>query len=469
MGLNPLQQTLAACALGVTLGAIAQARGLAPLRDRVRPPPSEDDALSSASQTGPMPGATPSPILARVPPLPRLPTRGAPLGPMPAVPVEEPCLQPSAGGCLRGALAAFDEAVVRADREGRPLRVAHLGDSVVAVDKLTRRLRASLQHRFGDGGTGWVFAAAPSRWYHPHQVSLEGRGWQSRSVVTPGATNGDYGLAGAVFAPQPNGAETRVRTTRGSAARVELHYDGGDGREGVSITLDDGPAETVRPAPDAPPGWTRWARDLADGPHSVTVRAQGTTVRVAGLVLERRRGAVVDNLGLVGNSARALHHNYAQSWERALTLRGPDLVVVTLGANEVNHGPLAAPQRQRTVEAYRAVLRRIRGAAGQRACLVTSVLDAAEPVNGRLATRPTIPVLIPIQRAEALAAGCAYWDAFTWMGGRGAALRWQRFGWMEPDLTHPTTAGGARLADALLDALFATRRTLTAPPPAPAP
>ncbi len=466
MGLNPLQQTLALCALGVTAGAIAQARSLAPLLDRIRP---AVDVLPGPGSMGPLPATARAPGTAPIPPLPRLQPRGAPIAPMPPIPVEEPCAQPGPRGCLRGALASFDDAVIAADRHGSPLRLCHLGDSVVAVDKLTRRIRATLQARFGDGGTGWMFPSPPSRWYHPQGATVTARGWHVLSVVTPGATDDDYGLGGAVFVPQGPVTETHFQTARSSAARVEVHYVAQSPGDAWSIAVDDEAPQVVSTASLTAPGWTRWRRDLPDGPHRVTLRALGPRVRVGGVVLDRGRGATVDNLGLVGNSARAMHRNLEAPWDRALTLRAPDLVLITLGANEVAHGPLGPPQRRRIIEAYRDVLRRIRGANGRRACLVTSVLDAAEPVDGRLATRPNIPVLIPIQRAEALNAGCAFWDAFAWMGGRGSALRWHRFGWIEPDLTHPTTAGAARLGDALLAALFATRRPVVAPPPTPLP
>jgi lysophospholipase L1-like esterase len=97
---------------------------------------------------------------------------------------------------------------------------------------------------------------------------------------------------------------------------------------------------------------------------------------MAGLVMERTRGAVVDNLGLVGNSSRALQRNFEAPWQQALALRAPDLVLITLGANEVSHGHLGPPQRQRFALAYRDVFRRIRGTRPSPACLVTSVLDA---------------------------------------------------------------------------------------------
>ena len=55
----------------------------------------------------------------------------------------------------------------------------------------------------------------------------------------------------------------------------------------------------------------------------------------------------------------------------------------------------------------------------------------------------------------ATASGCAFWDAFKWMGGQGSVLKWRRRNEWEPDLTHPNRIGAAKLADGLIDALLA--------------
>src|SRR5665647_1355929 len=48
-----------------------------------------------------------------------------------------------------------------------------------------------------------------------------------------------------------------------------------------------------------------------------------------------RRGAVVDNLGVVNATAKQLtRHNLADHWRNQLAHRGSDLVVVMLGTNE---------------------------------------------------------------------------------------------------------------------------------------
>jgi len=61
--------------------------------------------------------------------------------------------------------------------------------------------------------------------------------------------------------------------------------------------------------------------------------------------------------------------------------------------------------------------------------------------------------LVHRQRRAALAKGCAFWDTYAWMGGKGASKAWNKRGLMMKDFQHPTTAGATRIADALYRAL----------------
>jgi hypothetical protein len=49
--------------------------------------------------------------------------------------------------------------------------------------------------------------------------------------------------------------------------------------------------------------------------------------------------------------------------------------------------------------------------------------------------------------------GCAFWDTFAWMGGKGASAQWFRRGLVIKDFQHPTSEGAARIAEALFAGL----------------
>ena len=88
--------------------------------------------------------------------------------------------------------------------------MAHLGDSLVADDKITGRLRRVLQSRWGNGGVGFQWVVPPSRWNHPAGVTAVGRGWALRSLVGERAAKAP--------APMLLGRETKLVGLMGSLA-----------------------------------------------------------------------------------------------------------------------------------------------------------------------------------------------------------------------------------------------------------
>jgi hypothetical protein len=88
-------------------------------------------------------------------------------------------------------------------------------------------------------------------------------------------------------------------------------------------------------------------------------------------------------------------------------------------------------------------------------CLVISPLDQVDFDDAKLPQRRTIVPMVDAQRKAAAAAGCAYWDAYEWMGGARSSLTWFKQGWMNNDFAHPTSSGDKRIGDALAAGLLA--------------
>jgi hypothetical protein len=62
--------------------------------------------------------------------------------------------------------------------------------------------------------------------------------------------------------------------------------------------------------------------------------------------------------------------------------------------------------------------------------------------------------MVAVQKQAALAQGCAFWDAYAWMGGKGASLSWWKHGLVGNDFQHPTSAGARRIGDAVAAGLL---------------
>src|SRR5689334_22795158 len=87
--------------------------------------------------------------------------------------------------------------------------------------------------------------------------------------------------------------------------------------------------------------------------------------------------------------------------------------------------------------------------------------DMATTAEGTMHTRPTVQVIVAIQRKLAGKLGWAFWDQYKAMGGAGSMWQWVKAGMGNTDLFHPTGSGGNQLGTwqyrALLEAYDAKK------------
>lgn len=364
----------------------------------------------------------------------------------------DPASSEAGAPCDRSLLAPFFARLSELERGQRRIaRVAHVGDSIVADDKITARFRQRLQREFGDGGWGWLFAQRPTRWYHPRGVRYEGAALALTSVVEQRSTDERYGPGAAAFDARSSDAMAtvtipaamRVRAYALAERPASVRAD-----NGAWVSLVDGAASI----------------ELVTGAHTINLRGDSAGSRLFGLSVESgAAGAIVDNLGLVGSSARSLAHQDFAHWEQSLRALSLDLALITLGTNDSSHGPIWPAQRPQLEEDHARLYGLLKRVAG--ACLVMLPPDTAEERGGPLATRVALSAIIEAQRSAARRAGCAVWDTFRWMGGRNSIVRWRSWGLADGDYTHLTDAGAARIADALADALLEARDRFHHAPP----
>lgn len=379
---------------------------------------------------------------------------GAPPESTPGKTVEDLCVEPlgATSGCKRWAMDGFYAALAASEsgKGARPVRVSFYGDSVSATDALPGRLRARMQDVFGDGGPGFIHAVKPHKFNHTEAVDRRSSGsWRTWGVSLVNVSDHLYGVGNST-AEGSGSIRVAPRTPSGKISRVDVYYlaQPGGGTADVSV------GETKRTIDTAAAAKTAMFETLtvSDGAHAVEVAARGK-VRLFGMALERDDGIVVDNMALVSATAKNMLVNLADHWKNQLSHREADLIVIMLGTNEAQWlaGASAMAEYEKTWEA---LLAPVRAARPQASCLVMSPLDQAELKDDKIVSRRGVPKMVAAQRKAAQAAGCAYWDTFTWMGGSGAAIRWRDRGLLGSDFAHMSRKGTAKVADGLADALF---------------
>jgi lysophospholipase L1-like esterase len=356
-------------------------------------------------------------------------------------------------------LAPFYASLQRtlAKQPGAITRILYHGDSLVASDYVTSTLRRKLQTTFGDAGHGFVLMAnAWASYFHMDVHRETTKGFLISRVVGPYASDGFYGLGGVSFK-----SNTRVRAKFGTpnkgdfgrkVSRFELAYLAEPNGGSLELSVDGQVHSEIQTASEQPE--SRFISiDVPDGEHTFEVYTKTGTTRTFGVVLERTTpGVVLDAIGIQGARIRFLDKQDDQHWATQLAWRKPNLLVFHFGANESGDGFAYSMADYNAT--MKAVLEQAKRAVPQASCLVVAAMDRARQVDDGMITVPVIPLIVEEQRKVAHEVGCAFWNTFEAMGGRGSMARWVRRELGQSDLTHPTGAGAERLGNWLYAALL---------------
>jgi len=275
-------------------------------------------------------------------------------------------------------------------------------------------------------------------------------------IVGPYAADGWYGLGGVSFRADKN-VLARVGTAKSgdfgrSVSRFVLAYV--EEPEGGRVELRvDGAQREVLDTRGSAPRARFHELTVPDGPHELEVQTLSGQSRFFGIVLERDvPGVVLDALGVQGARIRFLDKQDDAHWAEQLKARNPDLVVYEFGANESGDGFVySMADFHRTM---RDVLAQTKSALPHASCLVIGAMDRAAKQGDQIVSVRVIPSLVEEQRQVARELGCAFYDTYRAMGGKGSMASWVKRGLGQADLTHPSGAGADRLGNWIFGAML---------------
>ncbi|TPV94239.1 MAG: hypothetical protein B7733_16155 [Myxococcales bacterium FL481] len=345
-----------------------------------------------------------------------------------------------------------------AGQPGAITRVVHWGDSAIGVDGITSAIRHRMQQRFGDAGHGFHLMAPPNTSYRHQGVKFKHNDrWGKCFIIRKCRRDGHYGLGGVTFRSL-GGAESSFapapKRSLGKVSRFEVWYAAHPGGGKLRLRVDRGDKVVLDTHADQLED--RWhAIDVEDGMHQLSVRAAGSgRVRVYGVTMERDvPGVVWDGLALVGAFTNRMTQFDADHLRAQLEHRRPQLAVLTFGGNDMVRSSMKMSQY---ADEFRQVIRHVRTARPEMACVVMSPLDHGKRQGRRIITMPVVPKMIEAQRQVAKEEGCGFFDTFSAMGGDGSAGRWhkKRPRLVSGDLSHVTFKGQLVLGELFYRALM---------------
>ena len=378
--------------------------------------------------------------------------------PIPASVAEDkpPCaIDDDTGG---EALAHFFDRLIEVEqkRPGAVARIVYFGDSIIASDFVTGKLRRLLQSRFGDAGHGYAIVAnAYPGWFHIDVARKSSDQWKTSRCIGPYAEDGLYGLGCVSFtARKPNEWFSMGTTDRDKwgnrVSRFELEYLAQPGGGEIAFELDGSPHSTL--STDGPEKRVRHHTiAVPDGPHQLKVSTTSDQpTRLFGMRMERDEpGVSLTALGMTGGRARFLDKQDDAHWAEVLRASKADLVVLAFGSNEVGDGRMAFDDKgqlskdpmgdyERNLEA---VMRQVREALPETSVLIVGPPDMASKRADEGHSKAMVPVFIKHQQNVAKKLGWAFWNQFKAMGGSGSMWSWVQSGLGNSDLIHPTGAG----------------------------
>jgi lysophospholipase L1-like esterase len=175
---------------------------------------------------------------------------------------------------------------------------------------------------------------------------------------------------------------------------------------------------------------------------------------------------VWDSLAVNGARASVLGRYDRAHWIAELRQRDPRLVVLHFGANEGANRFLVLGEYR---DDFAEVIATIREALPGASVLVVGPMDQAKKLeSGGYGSVAMPEKLGAIQREVALEQGCAFFDTWRAMGGKGSMAGWMGLGLGGADLIHPTEHGARKIGTWLAEALLYGYQNLDAEAEKPA-
>ena len=422
-------------------------------------PAAGSDPGSRASGAPVAPSSPQIPAASSAPPAATVPSPADPLPDASPAPASAPPRH-------EGPLSHFYDALAGLEAGGRKehVRILWLGDSHAQADFWPDGIRAGLGRRFGKAGPGFLHLGMKSYRHAGTKIAIRGK-WRMRpkqpSTVEPWG-DGAFGLGGILHA---GFAEQRVaeieltdESLEGKELAVDLCYKFGLPHDAFELYLGDELVETFRAGGNDAVGELRHHQATVTGLTRIEVRIKDGRPDFCGLTVETEPsvhpGVVLDNLGI--NGARygtALAWSEA-AWSVEVKRRPPGLFIFEYGGNEASDMPSAPATYGKQARELMARARRI---VPEASCWVIAPSDRAD-VESRM------PAIVQAMERAASDAGCAFWNTYEVMGGKGSLRRWRDLDKAAEDGIHLKPKGYAEVSALMLGDLMTGYRAPVSSP-----
>ena len=350
-----------------------------------------------------------------------------------------------------GGMAMFYRALAQA--QGRPVRIAVLGDSFIEGDIMTSMLRELLQQRFGGQGTGYLPMTSITADFRT-TVKHSFNGWnQHKAVDKSGFADIYNNLSGNYFtASQDSWISLSGRGGRyprcGSCTSSSFYFYGNTGSALATAVVNGTDTTRFVLTTSSIVGFAKVQGDIKSVRWSVS---NPESMVFLGASMDSETGVIVDNFAMRsarGNHISKIPASVMTAFNQA---RHYDLVILMYGLNVAEHNRSAYTAYCNTITN---AVNNIKANMPGTSILIVGCSDREERSADGWHTMKGVLGLIQAQKRVAINTGVAFWDLYSAMGGEGSIVKMVQRGEANSDYTHINYKGGDRIARYLFDALM---------------
>lgn len=321
----------------------------------------------------------------------------------------------------------LQELMATASVENRPVRILYYGDSQIENDHITSVFRQKLQEKFGGAGRGLVPLTNIYNSANNFEMTVSSN-WESTSVVKTKQTGLDLGLLCQAY---------RIRSQNESAEKSwvkikELNNTDPHGYTEITvfyrakgeskILLKRTGELSINESLKTDDNVNELKFALGTTPGEVELEfSTDSELTVYGLNLESNGGIMVDNIALRGRATPEFSRIDTSRLSQMAQLLKPAAIVLQYGVNVVPFITSNYSFYKKQLNTELAILRKIIPGVP---ILMVSVSDMAHKNNGLMESYPNLEAILKAQKETANENGCAFWNLFETMGGKGSMISW---------------------------------------------
>jgi len=348
------------------------------------------------------------------------------------------------------------------------VRILYYGDSQIEGDRITSYLRRYLRKEHGGTGPGLMLPVMPVTYTRSFYVraSSNWKRYNYLSFRNGEISHNDLGpfMAFCRYMPEGSVSPYRVKSwirivpsvladrSESQFDFLRIFYRNSQGDVKIEVKAGDNPVmtDTLKSTEDI----AEYVCPLYNARNILIDFSGNTSPDLYGISIESPTGIVVDNIPQRGSAGLEFTMVGEDNLEQACKLLKPDLIVMHYGLN------LATTIRN-DYSYYELGLKRqielLKDISPPTGMLVVGLTDMARQEGTQVKSYPNIPKIINAQRNASAGSGAVFWDARKAMGGQSSIVRWFNMNppLAKPDYVHLTDQGADRLAQLMVNDLFA--------------